>query len=187
MAAKPHLLCKGATVCIEILFRGCSLLIWSSMASSSSRMSKTLQRMLVRTQALVESGVIEQPKWLDAVRRSVATLSYPPPRPPHASVARRSPNLPACLSMPAPTFSSRRRRRHPQSRLLPPAVPMATHVCLSPTAGQHLQRVVILLARKTQCLDRREPSGSVVRLCSAPQESSGAAGERPPPEGAVVS
>ena len=48
------------------------------MASSLSRMSKTLQRMLVRTQALVESGVIEQPKWLDAVRRSVATLSYPP-------------------------------------------------------------------------------------------------------------
>ena len=50
------------------------------MAISSSRMSKTLQRMLVRTQALVESGVIEQPKWLDAVRRSVAnTLPLPPP------------------------------------------------------------------------------------------------------------
>jgi hypothetical protein len=49
------------------------------MAAASSHLSKTLRRMLVRTQALVDSGVIEQPKWLDAVRRSVTTLSSPLP------------------------------------------------------------------------------------------------------------
>ena len=41
----------------------------STMTAPSSQLSKTLRRMLVRTQALVEAGVIEQPKWLDAVTR----------------------------------------------------------------------------------------------------------------------
>ena len=52
------------------------------MTSASSQLSKTLRRMLVRTQALVEAGVIEQPRWLDAVTRWVSTpLNWPkPPR-----------------------------------------------------------------------------------------------------------
>ena len=44
-----------------------------SMTAPSSQLSKTLRRMLVRTQALVEAGVIEQPNWLDAVTRSAPT------------------------------------------------------------------------------------------------------------------
>lgn len=66
-------------MCIGELFWQSALQVHSvtdcdRMSAASSQLSKTLRRMLVRTQALVEAGVIEQPKWLDAVARSAPTL-----------------------------------------------------------------------------------------------------------------
>ncbi len=54
----------------------------STMTAPASQLSKTLRRMLVRTQALVEAGIIEQPKWLDAVTRWA-------PHPPQCPKSRR--------------------------------------------------------------------------------------------------
>jgi len=74
--------------------------------ASTSQHAKNVRRMLVRTQKLVEAGVIEKPQWLDAI------LKHPPP---HISNGRRPPRI----TFPEDRLIQSYMARHPETQKTP--------------------------------------------------------------------